>query len=122
MFETTFPMCAWLYIYRIKVNDQIIEVDGNGLVGVTQAYAGSVLRNTSGLVRFKIGREKDGTEDSEVSFADGFNPHYFKPGIRIFVLFELTCFSWCFNGLILPYPNLYYNNRTIYTVSILVSK
>ncbi|XP_076823301.1 uncharacterized protein LOC143469479 isoform X2 [Clavelina lepadiformis] len=52
---------------RIMVNDQIIEVDGNSLVGVTQAYAGSVLRNTNGFVRFKIGREKEGIEDSEVA-------------------------------------------------------
>ncbi|KAK3723322.1 hypothetical protein QZH41_014402 [Actinostola sp. cb2023] len=37
---------------RIQVNDQIIEVDGVSLVGVTQIFAAQTLKNTSGTVRY----------------------------------------------------------------------
>ncbi|KAJ8320723.1 hypothetical protein KUTeg_002310 [Tegillarca granosa] len=60
------PEGLGLSIIGMGVNDQIIEVDGKSLVGVTQAYAASVLRNTSGTVRFLIGREKDPSK-SEVA-------------------------------------------------------
>ncbi|KAM7537808.1 hypothetical protein Aperf_G00000062403 [Anoplocephala perfoliata] len=58
---------------RMRVYDQLIEVDGQNLVGVSQSFAATVLRNTSGSVHFVVGREKPDTQNSIVALleADG---------------------------------------------------
>ncbi|XP_034258425.1 neurabin-1 isoform X2 [Pantherophis guttatus] len=45
---------------RIRLNDQLIEVDGVNMVGVSQDFASTVLRRSTGRIRFLIGREKAG--------------------------------------------------------------
>nr|CDS31669.1 neurabin 1 [Hymenolepis microstoma] len=57
----------------MRVYDQLVEVDGQNLVGVSQNFAATVLRNTAGTVRFVVGREKPDTQNSIVALleADG---------------------------------------------------
>ena len=73
---------------RIQINDQIIEVDGQNLVGVTQAFAASVLRNTSGKVQFVMGREKD-TDNSEVA-------HLIRMSMQVNLLLRKLIFDYHF--------------------------
>ena len=43
-----------MFFYRLSIGDQIIEVNGCSLVGVTQNFAASILRNTSGIVKYAV--------------------------------------------------------------------
>lgn len=75
---------------RLRVGDQIIEVDGVSLVGVTQTLAASVLRATQGRVRFRIGREKP-NESGQPSEIARFANIVFIYFIGIFFIFLKNC-------------------------------
>ncbi|KAK0424039.1 hypothetical protein QR680_008469 [Steinernema hermaphroditum] len=50
---------------RIQVCDQIVNVDGQSLIGVTQEFAGQTLRSTGRIINFTVGRDPN-VKGSEV--------------------------------------------------------
>jgi hypothetical protein len=52
---------------RIRVNDQILEVDSQSLVNISYAQATEILRNTSGQVTLRLARPLDSSDGQVVS-------------------------------------------------------
>lgn len=71
----------------IKVNDQIVEVDGISLVGVTQLFAATVLKNTRGLVKYEHVHEHDGAQKYIIS--QSFTVQEFKGEVHLSSGYEL---------------------------------